>query len=148
MEVRRYRKKADDTNIAVSNQTLPAFLILILGVVISIVGIILFAAFGMPNDVLRSPKQLSGPSVLALGLLLSVGAIMYAVRLNKPKIRTVTPSQPKRMHNENVLYNMERKRQQGHPHPMEAKGFRAPMARVDLIYPCRWRHLSMIYTCT
>lgn len=86
MEVYRYRRTGQANNIRVSKSvtTLPAWIILSLGLAIVIAAIVLFTAYGIPSkNVSQNLKSLSGPIVLVVGLVVFIGGISYGVHLNQ-----------------------------------------------------------------
>ena len=90
MEAARYhnRDRRSDVQLAVTNKTLPGILVLVLGLCIVIAGIILFAAYGLPDNVSQNPKTISGPITVSAGVLVCLlGAfITRKLRIQKQAV--------------------------------------------------------------
>lgn len=85
-----------------SSSTLPGLCILSLGILILIVAVVLFAAFGIPNDVRKQPKTLAGPLLLVVGFIVCAVGIVYAVHLNKRKQRINEEKRRTKRQNSNI----------------------------------------------
>ena len=60
-----------------------------LGVVTLFTGIILIVAFGLPGDITRNPKSISGALVCAVGVIILLIGSVYAYLQNRKKKRRV-----------------------------------------------------------
>ena len=125
MEVYRYRRQGRaQAKVSKSVTTLPALVVLSLGLLIVIVAIILFAAYGIPrSNVKNNLKALSGPIVLAIGLATFLGGIAYGIHLkNKEK---------RRIKEEKAQQHV--KNQQAQRITLQQKHQVSPPANVDVI---------------
>ena len=69
MEARRYRSHDKPANITVSSRTLPGIIVICIGLLITIAGIVLMAAFKL-DDITQNTKQMVGP-VLGVGIIVN-----------------------------------------------------------------------------
>ena len=82
-EARRYRDRRPAVRVSASTTTLPGLIVLSFGVVILLAGVILLAAYGIPNNVSEYPRQIAAPVLISAGTLVSLIGIACAVHLNK-----------------------------------------------------------------
>lgn len=123
LDTRRYQSRAaEQAPVSLNSTALPGLIILALGIFIIITGIILLAAFGIPNDVNLNPKSISGPAVLGCGFLVSVFGVFYTLYLKRKARRLMAE---KRRQQQMQMRN-ERPRAQRHGSSM------APMTTVSL----------------
>ena len=86
MEAARYNKRVEgraDVKLKVTNKTLPGILLIVIGIVIIIIAIMMFAAFGLPKDVSQRPKELAGPITVAIGSSTCIVGIVLTLKWRK-----------------------------------------------------------------
>ena len=81
--VRRYQDRRHDVQMSSSTATLPGLVILGLGIVVLLTGIIMLAAFGIPDNIDEEPRQLAPPIIISIGTIMCLIGIIYAMYLNK-----------------------------------------------------------------
>ena len=89
MEAGRYRTRArrEAATMKVTRSTMPQLLGIICGISVTVVGCILFAAYGLPEDTSKHPKRLAGPIALGVGLFICVCAMLYALKVQREQKR-------------------------------------------------------------
>ena len=66
----------------ITNETLPGVMLTVAGVCVSVIAGVLFVAFGPPVDVVNFPQRISPPAVLLVGIIISVGGILFVSRFS------------------------------------------------------------------
>ena len=84
MEARRYRSHDKPANITVSSRTLPGIIVICIGLLITIAGIVLMAAFKL-DDITQNTKQMVGPIVLGVGIIVTLVGLFYSSHLRKKR---------------------------------------------------------------
>ena len=97
MDIRRRQKhSAERPDMMISNSSLPGFSLLTLSLILIIIGAILMAAFGIPNEEFPAsvyPERTGGPVVMAVGVAVGIAAIVLSVHLkNKGNVPAVIES--------------------------------------------------------
>ena len=84
LDTRRHRRK-DFPDANISNKTLPGFAVMGIGLVILVIGAILFPALGSPTNVSEKPATIVGPVLTGLGFVVIIIGIGLSIWLKKKK---------------------------------------------------------------
>ena len=92
MEATRYRNrrvKQKELNVTRTN-VLPVVAI-ITGISVTVIGAILFAAFGLPKNISSRPERVSGPIVLSIGIIITMIAAGMAIKAKqRDRVKSIT----------------------------------------------------------
>ena len=68
----------------ITNETLPGVMMTVSGVCVSVIAGVLFVAFGPPVDVANHPERISPPIVFLVGVIISIGGIVFVNHYSSP----------------------------------------------------------------